>query len=655
MQAGRHQLVFPAALAIGLLVGPLVATAPGASAASTPSPQRITGVLQTIISEPPPAGKAGSDADNHAAHDTTKVLRVGSTIVPLADGSLPTTRDGSTVSVSVAPAGDGTKQVLAVSKVAAPAAPTALAVPPAHKVYVALVLPAGVTADTSLSDASARAMVTKVSSYWSSQTGGKVSFSTAQVLPSYRSAYSCTDTSTSTYNMWAEALRKMPAASGPGRHLVLVAPGSASSRGCAYGLGTIGAVEATGNKVFASGLNQSLLAHELGHNLGLYHSNALRCTGTQDVTVVSSAFPGCQASPYDDLFDVMGYSGTNYGEGSLNAVHLSGMNLLPTAVRNIVAGPGVTTARITPLSTTTANRTLRVTDPSGAVYFVEYRTNSGRDTVAARNPWRPSWGVRVLRSDPATPASSGSYELDSTPTSLSSSDYNRSIPVGGTFRSASRGLTIRVAAQDAAGATLTITNAAAPLVPFTVTQSVPAKALVGAGLTAATRVTNRQGSAVANWKVTLQKQQKGTTTWRSVRSLRTSSAGTASHWFANGVSGHYRWVTAPVAGTPARTSASVAITSTARVHDTRPATSLARATFLKVTGSVSSVPAPVVYIQYRYAGGSWHTGPRATVAGRAVSGRIRLSVRATAYTRLYVRPATSYAGSVSAAHATIVR
>jgi hypothetical protein len=639
----RHrQLAVPAALVVGLFVA-----VPGATAASTPSPQRITGVLQTIIHEPP-AGR--HNPANEAPDDTTKVLRVGRTMVPLADGSLPTTKDGSTVSVTVAPAADGTKEVLAADTVSAPAD---LTVSSTHQVYVALVLPAGVSTDASITDASARAMVATVSGYWSSQTGGKVSFSTAQVLPTYRSAYSCASSS-STYNMWDEALRKMPSAIGPGKHLVLVAPGSAGALGCPYGLGSVGAVEATSNVVFVSSLNQSLLAHELGHNLGLYHSNSLRCSGTQDVTVVNHAFPGCQSNAYDDLFDVMGYSGTSYGEGNLNAVHLDGMNLLPGAVRKIAANSGVTTARITPLSTTADNRTLRITDPGGATYFVEYRTNSGRDTVAARNPWRPAWGVRVLRSDPAHPASSGSYELDGTPTSLSY-DYNRSIPVGGTFTSASRGLTIRVAAQDTTGATLTITDVSAPLVPYRVTQSVPAKALVGAGVTAATRVTNRQGSAVPNWTVTLQKQQKGTTTWRSVRSLRTGSTGAASYWFANGVSGNYRWVTSATTGTPGRTSASVSLTSTARVHNKVPATSMTRATYLSVVGSVSPVPGPVVYIQYRYAGGSWQTGPRATVKGTAVTGRIRLSVRTTAYTRLYVRPATSYVGSISGYHVTTVR
>jgi hypothetical protein len=245
------------------------------------------------------------------------------------------------------------------------------------------------------------------------------------------------------------------------------------------------------------------------------------------------------------------------------------------------------------------------------------------------------------------PAGAGSYELDATPTSLSGYDYNRSIPVGGTFTAASGKLTIRVSSQDPTGATVTITNAAAPGPPFTVTQSVPTRALVGAVIRTTTRVSDLRGVPVANWPVTVQKRLVGTTTWRSLRTLATTSAGAASYRFANGVSGYYRWVTTPASGTPSRFSPPVAITSTARVIQSRPSGSVAHGRYLSVYGLVASVPSPVVYVQYRYSGGSWRTGPRAKVRGTVVTGRIAMTGRGTAYTRLYVKGTASYAGSVS--------
>jgi hypothetical protein len=660
MRVRNHQLLLPVARVVGFCaaVGLCATAVPAATAANIPSPQKITGIIGTVIVEQPRQNaitNIANIADNTEtannpagsyASETVKILRTGNKVVLLADGSLPTTKDGTTVSVTVVPDAEGAQRVVSASTISAPATADA---PATHHVYVALALPRGVTADASLSDASARAMVGRVSRYWSDQSGAQITFGTSQVL-AYRSAYTCASTST----LWSEALAKMPQASGPGRHLVVVAPSSAQDLGCPYGLGTVGGVNASGNLVFVSGLNQSLLAHELGHNLGLYHSNSLRCPDAQDRLVVNRGFPGCQAAAYDDLFDVMGYSGTDYGEGNLNAVHLNGMNLLPGAVRKIPANSGLTTARITPLSTQTDERTLKITDPNGTSYFVEYRTNSGRDAAAGLTYFAPAWGVRVLRDDPAAPVSAGSYELDATPTSLSGYDYNRVIPVGGTFTSASRKLTIRVTAADADGASLTISNWAAPVVPSGVTLSIRSMAMVGVTITATTRVTDLHARAVAGWAVTLQKMRRGTTTWQWVRTVRTASNGVASYQFANGVSGSYRWVSVPATGAPSKVSPSVAVTSVARVIQHQPVTSMTHGRYLSVSGFVSPVPAPIVYIQYRYGAGPWHTGPRAKVSGTVVTGRIAMNLRATAYTRLYVRATTSYAGAVSGYHVTRV-
>jgi hypothetical protein len=333
MPGRRRQLLFPCAVAVALCVPALTAT----TAASTPTSETITGVVQTIIREHPrgPAIAPGSVTDRSTAkaNDTSTVLRVGATIVPLTDGSLPMTRDGTTVSVTVVPGAAGTKRVLAATTISAPADE---AIPSTHEVYVALVRPVGIPADPSLTSTSVRAMVARVSRYWSDQTGDQVTFTTSRV-ESYRSVHGCSDPYADTLDMWNEALVRMPEADGPGKHLVLIAPEGADAFGCYYGLGSIGAVEADGNVVFVSGLNQSLLAHELGHNLGLYHANSLRCRGTQDMPLVNLGFPGCRENAYDDIFDVMGYSGPYYGEGNLNAVHLDAMNLLPNAVRKIQA------------------------------------------------------------------------------------------------------------------------------------------------------------------------------------------------------------------------------------------------------------------------------------------------------------------------------
>jgi len=181
-----------------------------------------------------------------------------------------------------------------------------------------------------------------------------------------------------------------------------------------------------------------VLTHELGHNLGLGHSSSARCPSTQDMPTAGGV--GCSTKEYDDPFDVMGNWGLGGRDGNLNAAHLDAMNLLPNAVHKIAPTPGVTTTRLTPLSgpltTGTTDRALKMTDPNGNSYFVEYRTNSGRDALTGRRAITPTWGVRVLRDNPLFDDKGvrypGSFVLDASP-STSTSDYNRVIPVGGVF------------------------------------------------------------------------------------------------------------------------------------------------------------------------------------------------------------------------------
>ena len=168
-----------------LLVTSVTGGAATASAEDNPDPQTITGIVQTLIREPGP----GEHADGN---DTTKALQVGAETVPLTAGSLATAQDGAKVSVTVAPAADGMKRVLSARTISVAPASTAAAVaataaaaaaaaadsevaaatPAPHQLYVALVRPQG-SAVPIATDLQVRAMVAKVSSFWSSQTGAR--------------------------------------------------------------------------------------------------------------------------------------------------------------------------------------------------------------------------------------------------------------------------------------------------------------------------------------------------------------------------------------------------------------------------------------------------------------------------------------------------
>ena len=68
-----------------------------------------------------------------------------------------------------------------------------------------------------------------------------------------------------------------------------------------------GLADISGPISFINGtLSTRVIAHELGHNLGVHHASSLRCTDTAGAAVPFSTT--CSASEYGDPFDVMGSS-----------------------------------------------------------------------------------------------------------------------------------------------------------------------------------------------------------------------------------------------------------------------------------------------------------------------------------------------------------
>jgi hypothetical protein len=405
----------------------------------------VTGIVREVTGEPSPGAHSGVERRH-------KVLQVGREIVPLAPGSLPGSGDGDVVRVALTPDTGGDRRVRFAATVRTAAATASATARGRRDVHIVLMRPRGVAADKALTAAAAAAAVRRAASYWHSQTGGAVRFRVAGVTKPYVSAHPC---SAGAARMWTEALDLLDLPNATGQHVILFAPRAASRRGgCDYGVGTLGLSGGLG-LTFVTETTQSLVAHELGHNLGLGHAGALHCRGVQDPRYRSGkGWPAaCRREEYGDLLDVMGYSGRSFGEGSLNAVNLDRMGLLPRAVRKI-GSPGRYKVRLKPLSGSAgARRAVRIVERSGQTYYVEYRTNTGRDKVAKRNRLRPALGVRVLRRNPSA---GGALVLDATPSRRN--DYANSFAVGRRFTSASGKLTIRVISTGRTGATVLITN-----------------------------------------------------------------------------------------------------------------------------------------------------------------------------------------------------
>ncbi|MEO7888539.1 MAG: peptidase M11 [Vicinamibacterales bacterium] len=201
-----------------------------------------------------------------------------------------------------------------------------------------------------------------------------------------------------------------------------------------WGLGNVGG---SPSRAWVNGTYALFVAaHELGHNLGNYHSHSQPC----DVA-------GCSVIEYGDDHDIMGNIAAvhtnafqkerlgwlNYGASPpIQTVSTSG-----TFVIDPMATPGVypKALKILKSGTTTGTRTF---------YYIEVRTAAGFDAGAAPG---------VLIHTGSESSGSTSYQLDLSP---NTSAFDSILDVGQTFTDGTIGLTIATLSASDAGATVQV-------------------------------------------------------------------------------------------------------------------------------------------------------------------------------------------------------
>lgn len=433
-------------LLLSLLLSVLLAAPAVPAAAATPAGgTEVTGVLERYVVDEPDG--SGHELDVVVAADGTRTELPQRALERVAAGSHVRLRvTGLTPVASRAdrPVRRATAVTAAeVTALPSPGSDQAVQTLPSETAAVVtsrrvIVVPVYWGASAPTSAPKAAAAVAAADSYWNDVSGGLVRFTVTESRPWTYVAVpgGCQDT--------AGLASAVGALLGNWRsradHLLI----SFADTRCGWaGLAQIGSMSSTGLTLWINRYDRAdVYSHELGHNLGLYHSNLWRCTAANGAEQVESGT--CSSESYMDFLDVMGI-GHNH-TGHLSAGHLQRIGLVPGGgMLTAVGGEDLTLA---PVSSGSGVRALRLLD-SGKTYYVEYRTAVGRDAWLGSSPypdWRP--GLYVTRVD----SGRGETQL----LDLRPGTTGHDLPVGASWSSASGAWTVSLAGTSAAGARVTV-------------------------------------------------------------------------------------------------------------------------------------------------------------------------------------------------------
>jgi hypothetical protein len=261
-----------------------------------------------------------------------------------------------------------------------------------------------------------------------------------------------------------------------------------------WGLGTVGGNPSQAWIHSKWGFSLPVVGHEMGHNLGLYHSHSLDC-GSASISA-----SGCTASEYGDAFDMMGSNSSTPHYNAFQKERLGWLNAgVSPPLTTVAAIPGSTTYTIAPLENVRdgVSRALKIPRGSSCVatnewFYVEARQAKGFDAFLAGNA-NVQGGVLIHKVTEGNGDSS--YLLDMTAATAAWSDA--ALVAGQTFTDPVSGVSIVPLSVGSSGATVNVTFPPAsclranPAVTLTPTATVWTSA--GATTTYSVSVTNKDG------------------------------------------------------------------------------------------------------------------------------------------------------------------